>query len=68
MVGIFPNRKAIIRLIGPLLGESNDELMVPRRYMSVGALEKAQAAERDDSSTAELETGEEAVLAEQLAG
>ena len=57
----------MIRLIGALLGEYNDEWMVARRYMSVGALEKAQAAERDDSSTDELETREEPVLVEQLA-
>ena len=67
VVGIFPNRDAIIRLIGALLGEYNDEWTVTRRYMSVGALEKAQAAASDDSSTVEMETGKEALLVEQLA-
>lgn len=67
VVGIFPNREAIIRLIGAVLGEYNDECMVSRRYMSIGALEKAQATAGNDSSTVELETGEEAVLVEQLA-
>ena len=67
VVGIFPNRRAIIRLIGALLGEYNDEWTVARRYMSIGALEKAQAAAGGDDSTPNLESQEEPVLVEQLA-
>jgi len=67
VVGIFPNRRAIIRLIGALLGEYNDEWTVARRYMSIGALEKAQAAAGGDDSTPNLESEEEPVLVEQLA-
>jgi putative transposase len=67
VVGIFPNRKAIIHLIGAVLAEYNDEWMVTRRYMSVGALGKAQAAAGGDAPTTQLESEEEPVLVEQLA-
>lgn len=62
VVGIFPSRKSIIRLIGAVLGEYNDEWMVTQRYMSVGALEEAQADTGGDSNSARLETGEEPAL------
>lgn len=52
VVGIFPNEESIVRLIGAVLLEANDDWQLQHRYMQIEGMVELNTALADDTRLA----------------
>jgi putative transposase len=56
VVGIFPNRTALLRLLGAVLAEQHDEWTETRRYIGLDVLAKSRGQQPETSTNEEVPT------------
>ena len=55
-MGIFPDRAAIIRLVGAVLAEQHDEWIESRRYLGLDVLNRSRATVTGPTDSAPIAT------------